>query len=90
MNYAMNRKTGKAYAVTTGNEQTRNRVQLEGMEIRSPEHTRYAVSSLAALSQTEATICFMAEKVLRGKHKRSELDRNMVALYRTLQQEVMA
>lgn len=88
VNYVMNRKTGKAYALTTNVIQTRDRVQLLGTGIRNPEHTQTALSSLVSLNQVDATICYHAEKIIRGKHKRSEGDEVLVSLYRMLQDDV--
>lgn len=86
--YVMNRKNGKAYALTTQNLQTRNRVQLLGTGIRHPEHTQAALSSLVSLNRTDATICHAAEKIIRGKQKRSEGEAVIVELYKLLQSEV--
>lgn len=89
VNYVMNRKTGKAYVLTTNSLQTRNRVQLVGTGIRNPEHTQIALSSLVSLNKVDATICYNAEKIIRGKHKRTESEALIVALYHMIQDDVM-
>ena len=90
VNYVMNRKNGKAYALTTNNVQSRDRVQVIGTGIRYPEHTQTALSSLVALNNADATTCYNAEKIIRAKQKRTDVDSVIVGLYRLLQDEVMS
>lgn len=90
VNYVMNRKNGKAYVLTTNNIQTRDRVQLIGTGIRKPERTQTALSSLVALNNTDATICYNAEKIIRAKQKRTDAESVIVKLYHMLQTEIMS
>ena len=87
--HVMNNKTGKAYMVTTDTVQTRDRHQLVGTGIRNPELTRVAGSHLTTISPIAAILCFEAEKILRGKHKQSVEDQQILAMHRALKQEIV-
>lgn len=87
--HVMNNQTGKAYMVTTDTVQTRDRHQLVGTGIRNPELTRFAGSHLTPISPVAAIICFNAERIIRGKHKQSEADRQIMAMHRALKKEII-
>lgn len=88
--YVMNCKTGKAYMIATDTIQTRNRRQLTGMEIRRPEVIQICVSHLRRLSLEEARLCIEAERICRGKHKRSVKDRAVIRAWRELRAKMAA
>lgn len=88
--YVMNTVTGKAYIVTTDTIQTRGRRQLAGTGIRNPELTQVVENHLESLDGTAAIICYHAERILRGKHKQSEHDKQILAMYRALRKLVTA
>ena len=88
--YVMNTKTGKAYIVTTDTLQTRGRRQLAGTGIRNPELTQVVENHLESLDNTAAIVCYHAERILRGKHKQSAHDKQILAMYRALRKMVIA
>lgn len=87
--YVMNNKTGKAYCVTTDTLQTRNRRQVVGTGIRNPEITQIAESRLTQIDGAAIHVCFEAERIIRGKHKLSDADRQVLAMYRALQSVIV-
>ena len=87
--YVMNCKTGKAYKIATNTIQTRNRRQLTGMEIRHPKVTRASIYSLRKLSESEGKLCYEAERIMRGKHKRTDNDRAILLAWRELRKKIV-
>ncbi len=87
--HVMNNKTGLAYLITTDTVQTRNRRQLVGTGIRNPEFTRVAESHLTKLNEIAAVLCFEAEKIIRGKHKHTESDKQILAMHRALKKSII-
>ena len=87
--YVMNTYTGKAYKVTTNTIQSRNRRELIGTGIRNPEITRTAESRLHALTHDEAKLCMDAERLIRGRHKRSVKDKALLRKWHALRNSIV-
>lgn len=87
--FVMNNKTGKAYYIKTDTVQTRNRRQVIGFEIRNPERTRISESHLTPIKLDAAMVCLEAEKIIRGKHKRTKEDYITLAMHKALQNEIV-
>lgn len=87
--YVMNNKTGKSYVVTTDTVQTRNRRQVLGTEILHPVMTQIAESHLTPIDIITAGVCFTAEKIIRGKHKLSDMDKQYLIMYRALKKSIV-
>ena len=87
--HVMNNKTGLAYRITTDTIQSRNRHQLVGTGIRNPETTRVAESHLTELNEFAALLCFEAEKIIRGKHKHTESDKQILTMHRALKKSII-
>lgn len=87
--YVMNNKTGKAYRITTDTVQTRNRHQVVGTGIRNPESTQIAASHLTELSDIASLLCFEAERIIRGKHKHTETDKQILAMHNALKKSII-
>lgn len=88
--FVMNTKTAKAYRITTDTVQTRGRRQLVGTGIRNPELTQVTESHLTLLNDAAAYVCFEAEKIIRGKHKLTDHDRQVLAMHKALKNIVVA
>lgn len=87
--YVMNTKTGKAYKVTTGTVQSRNRRELVGTGIRNPEITQVAESHLHPLSFPAAAICSEAERIMRWKEKQTPFEKQVMVMYRALRNSIV-
>lgn len=85
----INNKTGLTYLVTTDTVQTRNRRQVIGTGIRNPEITQIAESHLTKISTPVALVCMVAERIIRGKHKRTETERQILAMHKALIKEIV-
>ena len=90
MTYVMNRRTGKAYIVTTNTVQTRNRRQVEGTGLLRPEITQICESSLVPISELSARICLEAERIIRAKRKRTKSDYQTLYLWNAIKAAIMA
>lgn len=90
MTYVMNRKTGKAYLVVTDTVQSRGRRQCEGTGLNNPEIIQICESSLVPINKMSARICQEAERIIRGKHKRTMSDYQTLYLWNAIKSAVMA
>lgn len=77
-NYAINKKTGEFLTVPVEHVGTRNRVSVK---TRQGNWYQYAVSSLQFLSSWEAYIVEQAQSILRGKKKRTAVDKEILSNY---------
>lgn len=87
--FVMNRKTGKAYMIATDTVQSKNRRQLTGMESRRPESIQVCASSLHMLTRDEAKLCMEAERLVRGRHKKSVKDKALLRKWRALREKIV-
>ncbi len=78
---AINKKTGELLMVPVEHVGTRNRVSVKN---RHGKWYQYAVSSLQFLSSWEAYIVEEAQKILRGKKKRTPSDIEVLSAYSTI------
>lgn len=86
--YVMNKTTGQAFRVTTGEVQSRGRYQLADLRGNTSPDYRTTYSNLVAITNFEAQICAAGEKIIRDKQAMSEMDATVVALHRALKAQI--
>lgn len=87
--YAMNKKTGACYSIVTDTVQTRNRRQVQDFRLNKSKTTQIAESKLCPITEFEASICFAAEKILRGKQAMDAQQHVIVDLYKNLKSRIV-
>lgn len=82
--FAIDKKTGRCYVLTTNTLQSRNRRQCQDMRIYKSVTKQIAESALVPVTDFEGELCFKAEKIQRGMMKHSDADKTILALHKDL------